>query len=279
MLDAIAEFLNGKDFVKAGYGIWNALADVSMGVLGQTPSEMLDGSLWALSMNLMGVMKIIAASMFNLFFFMNFCKNSANLRDNQTMETVIMMFIKLLLGNLVIVNLEGIINGLCAVMQDLFGIVAPQGTASVALQASSVDNWDNDSLILGFFIGFFFMIVCTFAGFLLILHVYGIFVKVYFYLVVGPLALATVPGPEGAARTAGSWFKTMICALGEFAGTALVLRFCAVIINSSGFLIPAPEFFSSMEAAWNTIQAMLTILLTIGAVKAVDSMLRRSFGF
>ncbi|MEQ2434484.1 hypothetical protein, partial [Blautia caccae] len=189
------------------------------------------------------------------------------------------MLIKFILGNFLIVNIKNIINGVAEIMQGVFQIVAPEGAASVALQETSVDDWDSDTLVIGFFVCAAFMIVAIAAGLLLVLHVYGIFIKVFFYIVTGPLALATVAGPEGASRSAENWFKTILCAFGEFAGTTLVLRLCAAIINSNGFLIPVPDWLGAVETLWNMAQSMLTILLAVGSVKAVDSMIRRAFGF
>lgn len=279
MFDWLFDFLSGKTIVQAGYYIWNAMSDAAMALLGSTPSQLAGGSLWNVSITLMNFMKVIGASLFNLMFFMNFCKNSANLRDNQTMETIVTMFIKALVGNLLIVNIENIINGICVIMQNLFQIVAPEGAASVQLQVTSVDDWDSDSLLVGLIVALVFFVIALGAGLLLLLHVYGIFLKVFFYIIVSPLAMATVPGPEGAARSAENWLKTFLCALGEFAGTALVLRLCAAMINSNGFLIPVPNGISALESLWNMIQSMITLLLLISSVKAVDSMIRRAFGF
>lgn len=279
MFDWLFDFLSGKTIVQAGYYIWNAMSDAAMALLGSTPSQLAGGSLWNVSITLMDFMKVIGASLFNLMFFMNFCKNSANLRDNQTMETIVTMFIKALTGNLLIVNIENIINGICVIMQNLFQIVAPEGAASVQLQVTSVDDWDSDSLLVGLIVALVFFVIALGAGLLLLLHVYGIFLKVFFYIIVSPLAMATVPGPEGAARSAENWLKTFLCALGEFAGTALVLRLCAAMINSNGFLIPVPNGISALESLWNMIQSMITLLLLISSVKAVDSMIRRAFGF
>lgn len=180
---------------------------------------------------------------------------------------------------MILVNIDGIINGLSEVMQGLFSIVAPEGTVSVRLLPAAVDEWDNDSLLLGLAVSFLFLFVCIGGGLLLVLHVYGIFIKVFFYIVIGPLAISTVPGPDGAARSAESWFKTFLCALGEFAGAALVLRLCAAMVNANAFLIPLPDELAWVESAWNMVQSMLVILLAVGSVKMVDSMLRRACGF
>ena len=74
----------------------------------------------------MDLMMVIGASLFNLLFFANFCKQSADLRNNQTIETVITMLIKFILGNFLIVNIKNIINGVAEIMQGVFQIVAPE---------------------------------------------------------------------------------------------------------------------------------------------------------
>ena len=283
MLDWLFDLLSGKTLVKFGFDCWNSLSGVAMTLLGSTPAQVADGTLWNVSMNLVTVMKIVGASLFNLLFFVNFCKNSANLRDNQTLETIVTMFIRVILGNVLLLNFNTIINGLAEIMQAVFFIVAPDGTGSIALQGDSVDDWfwdyDADSMMLSLILSMVFLLVALAVGLLLILHVYGLFIKVFFYIVVGQLAIATVPGAEGAAKAAESWFKTFLCALGEFAGTALVLRFCSAMINGSGFIIPVPDNLLVYESLWNIGQCMLVMFLAILSVKTVDSMIRRSFGF
>ena len=51
----------------------------------------------------------------------------------------------------------------------------------MALQETSVDDWDSDTLVIGFFVCAAFMIVAIAAGLLLVLHVYGIFIKAVSY--------------------------------------------------------------------------------------------------
>lgn len=283
MLEWIASLLSGKILVKFAFDCWNSFSGVAMGLLGSTPAQIADGSLWEISMNLVNVMKIIGASLFNMLFFINFCKRTADLKDNQTMETIITMFIKLILGNMLLVNFNYIVNGISQIMQALFQIVTPDGSGTIALQGGSVDDWfwdyDVDSIILSLILSLVMLLVSIALGLMLVLHVYGLFIKVYFYLVVGPLAISTFSGPEGAARSAENWLKTFLCALGEFAGTALVLRLCSGMINANGFIIGVPDNLLAYESIWNMIQCILVMFLALLSVKTVDSMIRRAFGF
>ena len=92
------------------------------------------------------------------------------------------MLIKFILGNFLIVNIKNIINGVAEIMQGVFQIVAPEGAASVALQETSVDDWDSDTLVIGFFVCAAFMIVAIAAGLLLVLHVVWHFYKGVFFI-------------------------------------------------------------------------------------------------
>lgn len=276
--DLLKDIFGMDLLVKAGYGIWNAFSSLSMLLLGTPVSNVAGGTLWSVASGVMNTMKIVGASLFNLLFYINFCKHSADFRDNQTMESILTMLVKLLLGNLVLVNIDGILNGLSEVSQGLFSVVAPEGAASVDIAISAAQEWSTSGLVFGFLLGMLFLFVCAGGGAVLLLHVYGLFIKVYFYIATAPLALGTIPGPQGAARSAESWFKTMCAAMGEFAGTALVLRLFAAMMNGNGFFIPCPDELSFMAGSWNIIQGMLTILMAVGGVKMVDSMIRRAFG-
>lgn len=279
MFDWVLEYFSGTTMVEIGYTVWNVLVRTAINLLGTPITQIAGGSLIGLAGPLMITVKIIGASLFNLLFFLNFCKRSADLRDNQTMETIISLMIKLILGNLLIVNLENIISGLYSIMMSFFVLLRGDNPNLISINIASLDDWDRDSFLIGQIVSIVFFLVCVGGGLLLVLHVYGIFLKVFFYMVVAPLAIATVPGPEGAARSAENWLKTFLCAFGEFAGMALVLRMCAAIFNSNGFLIQAPDIFLAFESVWNMIQGMLIILLTVGTVKGVDNMIRRAFGF
>ena len=69
MLDWLFDLLSGKTLVKFGFDCWNSLSGVAMTLLGSTPAQVADGTLWNVSMNLVTVMKIVGASLFNLLFF------------------------------------------------------------------------------------------------------------------------------------------------------------------------------------------------------------------
>lgn len=279
MLEKLAEIFSGKACVKAGYDLWNALTGAAVELIGQAPSELAGGALWKISTALLISMKLIGASLFTLLFLINFCKKTANLREDRPFELQVELFFKLILGNYLLVNVDTILSGLVELMQAMLGVVAPDGMASLILTPVPVDDWDNDSLVIGLIFGVVFMGVCLAGGLMLILHVYSVFFKMYYYMVISPLALATVGGPEGAARSAENWLKTFLCCLLEFVGMILMLRLCAALINANGFFIAAPPGWEATESLWNMIQSMLVILLTVGSVKTVDNLTRRALGF
>lgn len=275
----IAELLNGKIWVWMGISVWNALTESAMNMFHVPIRSFGGGSAWAFVETLLVSMKIVGASLFTCLVYVNFCKKSANLKESMTMEIVFELLIKVLLGQYVILYLDSILNGLIEMMQALISVVAPGGTDAIRLNMLQVYEWDNDSILLGAALGFIFWLVCIAAGIALNLFVYGVFFKIFYYSIVAPLALGTIPGPEGAARTAEGWLKAMICALFEFVGMIIVLKLCAAVINTNGFLMECPASLLAFETAWNIIQYAIMILMSVGVVKGVDTMTRRAFGF
>lgn len=279
MLEKMAGFLNMKLIVKWGVDIWNALSAAATGLFTFTPSRLADGTLWDITTSLLISMKLIGASLFSLMFMINFCKNSSNLRENKTMEIEVELIIKLILGDFVIVNIDTILNGMLEIMQSLSGIVSPEEKLSLKLTVPPLADVDEDSLLFGLILGIIFILISLFGGLLLILFVYSVFLKIFYYIVVSPLALAGIAGPERISGTAENWLKTFCCCILEFVGMILMLRLCGTIVNSKSFFIDAPAGWRDMDLFWNMIQSILFILLTVGSVKTVDSLTRRAFGF
>lgn len=278
-LESILDLFNGQLVVTWAYTVWNTLAGAALALIGQAPSQVADGMLWQISKNLLAVMQVIGASLFTVFFFVNFCKRSSNLRENLTLEVTATLFLQLLLGDLVLLNLSAILDGLIGMGQGLIGIILPNGNVSFFLQPGAVDEWDTDSFIIGLLLALTFGIFCLGCGLLLVFFVYSVYFKIFFFLVAAPLALGTLGGPPGALRSAEAWFKGMLCAVTEFAGMALALRLCAALINSNSFFNSTPDAFLAFETAWNIIQSMLIVLLCTTSAKGAESLIRRAFGF
>lgn len=284
IISAITSILNGSLLFQLGIGIWNGLIGYAWDILQTNPQNLADGMLWNTADGIFQLLQIVGASLMTVLFLINFVKETADIRHNTTLESAFLMILKLIIGNVVLLNLKSIILLVIGMEQDLLGIVAPSGSASLQLTIPGLDDWEMSAqgAILGFLLGFLFIIVAVGGTIVILWTAYGVFFKIFFYIATAPLAMSTILGTQGMSHSAYAWIKTFLCALGELAGMILMLRLGAALINAQGFFPALPEGgiwdILGMQV-WGGLQCTLSIIIIVGGVKSVDSLIRRAFGF
>ena len=123
-----------------------------------------------------------------------------------------------------------------------------------------------------------FVIVCIAAGVVLVVTVYLAYLKIFVYAAIAPLALSTLTGPRELQQTAFSWMRTFVAALLELMGMTLVMRLGAILIGNGGLVSAVGEGAEVNGGLLAMIQCIISVVITAGAVKAVDSMMRRAMG-
>ena len=198
------------------------------------------------------------------------------------MEASIQFFIKLALVDAVFLNLTNILVFLIEIEQAFFGIIVPEDAASLVIRVG--DDWDmsGSGLIFGNLFGLVFLFICLGGAVLTLWTVYRVFLKLFFYMAVAPLALSTYAGPHEIGHTGSSWVRTFLCALFEMTGIMLMMRLGTILINAGGLFPTASEdILGGMlgSQGWEGLQAILGILIITGSVSGTDAMVRRAFGF
>ena len=284
IISAITSILNGSLLFQLGIGIWNGLIGYAWDILQTNPQNLADGMLWDTADGIFQLLQIVGASLMTVLFLINFVKETADIRHNTTLESAFLMILKLIIGYVVLLNLKSIILLVIGMEQDLLGIVAPSGSASLQLTIPGLDDWEMSAqgAVLGFLLGFLFIIVAVGGTIVILWTAYGVFFKIFFYIATAPLAMSTILGTQGMSHSAYAWIKTFLCALGELAGMILMLRLGAALINAQGFFPALPEGgiwdILGMQV-WGGLQCTLSIIIIVGGVKSVDSLIRRAFGF
>lgn len=198
------------------------------------------------------------------------------------MEASIQFFIKLALVDAVFLNLTNILVFLIEIEQAFFGIIVPEDAASLVIRVG--DDWEmsGSGLIFGNLFGLVFLFICLGGAVLTLWTVYRVFLKLFFYMAVAPLALSTFAGPHEIGHTGSSWVRTFLCALFEMTGIMLMMRLGTILINAGGLFPTASEdILGGMlgSQGWEGLQAILGILIITGSVSGTDAMVRRAFGF
>ena len=198
------------------------------------------------------------------------------------MEASIQFFIKLALVDAVFLNLTNILVFLIEIEQAFFGIIVPEDAASLVISVG--DDWEmsGSGLIFGNLFGLVFLFICLGGAVITLWTVYRVFLKLFFYMAVAPLALSTYAGPHEIGHTGSSWVRTFLCALFEMTGIMLMMRLGTILINAGGLFPTASEdILGGMlgSQGWEGLQAILGILIITGSVSGTDAMVRRAFGF
>ena len=182
----------------------------------------------------------------------NFFKETTDIKHGMTMEASIQFFIKLALVDAVFLNLTNILVFLIEIEQAFFGIIVPEDAASLVIRVG--DDWEmsGSGLIFGNLFGLVFLFICLGGAVITLWTVYRVFLKLFFYMAVAPLALSTYAGPHEIGHTGSSWVRTFLCALFEIfqstlpRGERLLLLPCSVPPFSISIHAPA------RGATWHT---------------------------
>ena len=92
-------------------------------------------------------------------------------------------------------------------------------------------------LIFGNLFGLVFLFICLGGAVITLWTVYRVFLKLFFYMAVAPLALSTYAGPHEIGHTGSSWVRTFLCALFEMTGIMLMMRL-GTIFNKCWWAVP-----------------------------------------
>ena len=181
IISAITSILNGSLLFQLGIGIWNGLIGYAWDILQTNPQNLADGMLWDTADGIFQLLQIVGASLMTVLFLINFVKETADIRHNTTLESAFLMILKLIIGNVVLLNLKSIILLVIGMEQDLLGIVAPSGSASLQLTIPGLDDWEMSAqgAVLGFLLGFLFIIVAVGGTIVILWTAYGVFFKIF----------------------------------------------------------------------------------------------------
>lgn len=269
--EMMKDFLMGP-FYELGSGIWNFLMSLVCGVMTTTPQD-FSGSTWNyVSTQLYPWTLGIGLVLLNLFFLIGFFKQTANIKENMTTEILVSLCVKVVVAN-VLMNL-GI-----EFMQQLFNMAA--GLSGQVF--SEPPSYSTGEVTMGTWVffnglyGMIYMIVAAVCGMTIFLAVYGRYIKLYFAVVTGPLALPTLAGGMGIENTAHAWLKTFLSYTFELLAIALLISLAGKVISgidwgrldgSVGFLF---------NGATSSVQSMFTMVILAGTVKGADTLMRRMF--
>lgn len=264
-------------------GIWNFVIGLVGSLLTETPENFNSSfsgasETWRFIGNTVYPwMQSIGLLMLNLFLIIALCQAVTTLHTNITLELCIEALIKVVIVNVIFLNLIRIMKAfftisslICTGLQDKAGI-------NLQLDAS---DFGGSVSITSLLFGIVFVLVSLVCSFMILLAVYGRFLKLYLLVAMAPLAVAPLAGGQRAEQTFHAFVRTFLLYVFEIVAVQLVLIISSKMMEEGFHLFDNDTVNTLFEtvAGAGTINAMFIMILTAAMVKGANSFLSKTFG-
>lgn len=242
------------------------------GVITTTPQSFSSEAWVYVSRTLYPWMLSIGVALLNIFFLIGFFREASNLKENVTWEILCMHVMKLVLAN-------GLMQSGMQIMREFFQM-ASDLTGQIYLEnvpPFSTGDLDVGSFLFFFFFGIVYILVASVCGFMILLAVYGRYLKLYVLMTLAPVAMSTMAGGRGLEHSAFAWIRTFLASVFEIVVIAIVMSIAGKMIHHLDFGSAGSGLLSIGDGFVQVLQNIFTMIILAGAVKGADTTLRRSF--
>ncbi len=245
--------------------VWNALMSACTGIMTTTP-EWFSADAWLyVRFELYPWALSIGIASLNLFFIMGFFKAASNLKENITLELLVETLMKLVVLNVLLANGMTIITTFFDMASGLAGNVMLMETP-----AFFTGDVDVGSKLFFFLFGLLYFIVAMVCGFLILLTLYGRYIKLYLLVIFYPIAMPALIGGRGVESTAYAWMKSFLSNVFEIVVIALVMGIAGRIVSG---ITPFTdnmfaEYFDGFAQALNSVIYMILMAVSVKGAAA-----------
>ena len=258
----VAYQLMGYQFEFEEGTLQNAFGNINDFFGGMSMNSIQDIYGWFLSAGLM---------LLNLFCLVGFCRQASRLRENVTIEMWIELFIKTLIGNILMVfGLD--------LIKSFLGVAAT--TSNLFLVNSDVqvvpDNIDAGAVLAYILLGILFVLASIVCGLMIVVTVLTRILNLYILTCIMPIAASTLAGGVEIERTGWAWFKTFLANCFSVVMIALVFRLGGFFNQTlQGWAIGAEDgWFDGFVSV--IASAVYMVFLTV-AIRGSEGLLKRAF--
>lgn len=269
-MDYISGLLYGPFFLIAN-AIWDACLAACTGYMVATP-ESFSANAWNYVQDELYPWAIgIGISMMNLFFLIGFCRAATNFRENITLELCIESLIRIVALNILLQKGFDLISMLFKVASYMAGYV---------MRGERIDLFTTDadigSHLFWWLFGFGYFLVALVCGIMIVLTLYGRYIKLYLSIIFFPLAMPTVLLGRGADAAAYAWVKSFLSNVFEIVVIALVMSIAGMLIEGLS-LFASTTVTGFFDGGLQAVNALISIILMTASVKGASSYINKSF--
>jgi hypothetical protein len=255
-----------------GNTIWQIAMTMITGVVGTTPED-FSAETWTFVVNILYPWSLgIGILLLNTFFLVGFLRSHSDLKTNYTMEILVNAMIKVVMANT-------LMRGGIALMRAFFTMAAELSVQVLVAQPAAFMPEDKDfgTYLFFFIFGVIYALVAIVCAILMLLSVYGRYLKLYVLIVFGPIALSTWAGGKGIENSAYAWIKTFLSNTFEIVVIALIISIGGRLIHSIDMGTMISGIGQLVDGFGAVIQSLIHILLMTGAVKGAERLLKQGF--
>ena len=262
--------------------MWNDKLSEIWRLISESPETFKGGGIWDVMVDINGALKAIGYALLVLFFLMGIMRQFNSFQEIKRPEQALKLFVRFALAKAAITYGLDLMLAMFKIVQGIISKIMVAsgftGSQNITLPQSMIDTiescgfWESIPLWAVTLIGSLLVWVLSFV---MILTVYGRFFKMFIYVAVAPIPLATFGGEE-TSHIGKSFLKTFAAVCLE--GAVIVL---ACIIYSM-FASSPPSVSASASAVtqvWTYVGELLfNMLVLVGTIKLSDRVVREMMG-
>ena len=262
---------------------WNSKLAEIWALLTQSPQNFKGGAIWKVIININGTLQAIGLALLVLFFVIGMVKTCSSFTDVKKPEHALKLFVRFALA-------KGVVTYGMQLMLALFNIV--QGVISNIMTSSGLSTTSKTTLpnnmitaiescsflesIPLWAVTLIGGLVITVLSFILILTVYGRFLKLYMYTALAPIPLSTFAGEP--TQNVGKSFLKSYC--GVLLEGAVIILACVIFSLYANTPPHVSASLAPVTMVWKYIgELAFNMLVLVGTVKMSDKVIHEMLGF
>ena len=259
------------------------MLDKMWSILTTSPQNFKGGGIWSIITTINGVLGAIGTALLVLFFTVGVIKTCGSFAELKRPETAVKVFVRFVIAKALIDNGLTLMVDFVTIVQSVISKITASSSIGTALeftipsdvQASFESVGILDGAIPIWAVCFIAHIAFMVIGIVLLLTVYGRFFRIYMYMAIAPIPLATMAG-QPTENIAKSFLKSYagVC----MQGVVIVLA-CIIFTAYAASMPNMDTSLDPLRMVWVYVgEVVFNMLVLVGLVKGSDRIIHDMMG-
>ncbi len=251
--------------------IWNALMAGAYGLLSYGFDIESESAFSYILTSAYDWFVVVGVSLINIFALVAFIRQASRLRENITTEMWVEILIKVVLGNVFMLNGLRVVGTLL----DMAGYTS--SLFLIATDVSIVSEGDLGAVLTYVIFGIIWLIASAVCGFYILVTIARRIANIYLLTIVMPIACSTLPGGGEIEQAGWSWLKTFLSECFEIVFIALAFLICGMLHETFNELVTSEGVAGWFDGFPQVIGDIVYMVALTATVQGAGNMLKRAF--